>query len=1058
MRTSKKADKAKEVEVILKRIFLFITLTIFISLSFGKRVTLVRGRVGQPPQAPLNTNYTLKLITDSGVETIPVYKFQNLALFRKFMPPRQKSTEPLRETKHILALRVEFVEDDDPLTSGNGKMVLEPWNTPDSGLFYDPPHTKTYFERQMQALSNYYKSNSFGNLEVTWTVKPDAESISYQLPNRMRYYCGFDHYDPETGFIWYNVWAREMGLVRILADAIAAADQDETIDFSDYDGVMIFHAGVGWEVGVGFGRFCDLNSVYIPPGALEFFLGKPYILANAGTDTIRECTIDPEMERVDDYMVGLLGTVCHEFGHLVGLPDLYDVYGRSSGVGSWDIMCNGAYAGSASAGAPPGAVPTNLGAWSRYFLGWVTPQTITNPDTTLTVRAAEIDTTQYEVADQTMIKIPISETEFFLIENRQQDIIQKDTIIIDVEDGVPIYVDRGEYDFFLPGKGILIWHIDDNVVDAGYPYDTVQVNPQHKGVDLEEADGIQHFDAWWFGDTLEYFGSLYDPFFVDDSNKANHYFGPLSNPNSDSYFGKSLVTIEVESKNDTLMDFSYKLGIYQSGFPLTVRPWQQIQAVSYGDLDGNGDTEVIVAIKIGSIYAYNSDGSPYGTYTSYNEINTFLSVGDINSDGAEDILFATGSDIVCLDGLTLSPMPNFPFTADNEILSTPLLFDINDDSQNEIIFGSKDRKLYCLDSTGTNIANFPISLSTELVSTPCVFKENEGLVGVQGSNGLFWLINRDGIVKEFTDAKHNMITYASPVVGDMDRDGNPEAVIINGFGTIYIFGEDTLEQWFDILIDTTFYFTPALADLDNDGYLEIIMPNSSKTLFVNNRNGTSENNFPIYYDDYLFHPLLVGDFDDNTVKEIVFGRATLDTLARGQLMLVNNRKKEFEFSPLFGEGGFTSPGVIFDLDADGDLELACGSDFGRLYVWDFPGTSVSWSGYMNSPKNWGRFEGELIQPQVAEGLLGNCYIYPSPVEREGIVRFFLHQEADVTVEILDIVGHEIGSVRVANTTPNEYNEIGFDFTLQSNGVYIVRVEAKNGAKREVKFQKFAILK
>jgi len=1045
----------------LKKIFLFTLLILFTNLGFGKQVTLLRDRLGQPPQQPLNTPYTLKLITDTGVETIPVRKFQNIALYRRFMPPRPQPTEPLRETKHILALRVEFVEDDDSLTSGNGKMDLEGFNTPESGLFYDPPHTKIYFERQMQALSNYYKSNSFGNLEVTWTVKPDAESLSYQLPNKMRYYCGYDHYDPETGFIYYNIWAREMGLVRVLVDAIAAADQDETIDFSDYDGVMIFHAGVGFEVSLSFGGFCDLNSVYIPAGALEFYLGKPYILANAGTDTIRDGTLDPEMERVGEYMVGLLGTVCHEFGHLVGLPDLYDVSGRSSGVGSWDIMCNGAYTGNPYAGAPPGSVPANLGAWSRYFLGWVTPQTITNPDTVLTLRAAEIDTTQYEVADQTMIKIPISETEFFLIENRQQDIVQKDTIIIDVEDGVPIYVDYGEYDFFLPGSGILIWHIDDNVIDANYAMDIIQVNPQHKGVDLEEADGIQHFDAWWFGDSLEFFGSLYDAFFVDDNNKANHYFGPLSNPNSDSYYGKSLVTIDVKSKLDTLMDFSFNLGIYQSGFPVLVRPWQQIQSVSYGDLDGDGNTEVIAAIKRGSVYAFNSDGSPYGTYTAYSEINTFLSVGDIDGDGAEDILFGTGSHIVCLDGVSLTPMPHFTFTADNEILATPLLFDINGDSHNEIIFGSKDRKLYCLDSTGTNIPNFPIYLSTELLSTPCVFDENEGLIGVLGSNGLFWLVNRDGVVKEFTDARHNMITYASPVVGDMDRDGAPEAVIINGFGTVYIFGEDTLEQWFDILIDTTFYVTPALADLDNDGYLEIIMPNSSKTLFVTNRNGTSENKFPIYYEDYIFYPLLIADFDDNNTDEIVFSLATSDTLGNSHLMLVNNRNKEFEFSPLFGEGGFSSPGVVFDLDADGDLELACGSDFGRLYIWDFPGTDVSWSGYMNSPKNWGCFAGELMQPQIAAGLLGNCYIYPSPVEREGWVRvrYFLNQEADVTVEIIDIVGHEIGSPeRIDNATPNEYNEVRFNLTEESNGIYIVRVEAKNGSRREVKFKKFAILK
>lgn len=113
---------------------------------------------------------------------------------------------------------------------------------------------------------------------------------------------------------------------------------------------------------------------------------------------------------------------------------------------------------------------------------------------------------------------------------------------------------------------------------------------------------------------------------------------------------------------------------------------------------------------------------------------------------------------------------------------------------------------------------------------------------------------------------------------------------------------------------------------------------------------------------------------------------------------------------------------------------------------------------MNSPQNWGMYTGQLNETQVASGLLGNCYIYPSPVEREANVRFFLNHDADVTVEIMDIVGHKIGRVRVVNPTPNEYNEVPFDFVKQSNGVYVLRVEADDGSNREVKFKKFAVLK
>lgn len=1027
---------------------------LFAMILFSEPLVLTRRAFNQPYEPP-SSHLTLKMIFDHGTESHAVHRYQHISIFKDFPLPAPSRR---RTVWRVLVLRVEFVEDDDPSTSGNGKMDFLGYGSAADGLYYDPPHVKKYFTRQMQFLSNFYKSNSFGNLEIEYTVKPDHPTKSYQLPHMMGYYSGFVRYDTESGFVYYNVYAMEMGLVRILADAIASADFDPTVDFSEYDEIIIFHAGTLMQTSLNFFRFRDIPSATIPRGALETYLGIPYLLANAGTDTIWSASINSEMARVDEYMVGNMGTICHEFGHLLGLPDLYDVTGYSNGVGSWCLMGTGGWEGSPAIGAPEGVIPANLSAWPRYWLGWVDPVVVADPETLLTLRASEIDTTQYGLADQTMIQIPISETEFFLLENRQQDIQQKDTVIVDVEDGVPVSVDHGEYDFFIPGSGVLIWHVDDKVIDSTWAYNIVQINPQHKGVDLEEADGIQHFDAWFYVDSIEYYGSRYDAFFVSDDNKANSHLGPFTNPNSDAYFGKSLYNIEVSSALDTIMNLSFDLGFHQAGFPIMVRRNQRIQATTYGDLDGNGDIEIVVATYNGHLYAYNHDGSLYASYSSFKMLSTYLSVGDVNGDQADDVLFGSGFEIICLDGTTLTPFTNFSFAADNDITGTPLLYDLNGDSSLEIIIGSKDRYLHCLDSLGNDIAPFPLYLNTELLSTPCVFDNDKRFIGTLGSDGRFWIINEDGVLKEFTDAQHNMLTFAAPVVGDLDRDGDPEAVIINGYGTIYIYSADTLEEKFDILIDTTFYVTPALADLDQDGYLEIIMPNSSRSLYVTNRNGTSENNFPIHFDDYLYYPLVIADLDDDGTDEIIVGIGTSDSLGSGELRLLHDRNHACEFSPLFGEGGFNSPGAVLDLDGDGDLELASGTDFGRLYVWDFPGQKVSWSCLMNSPKQWGFYTGILSEPQSASGLIGSFYIYPSPVENEGVVRFFLNQEAEVKVEILDIVGHQIGHKTLEHTTANEYNEIGFNFERQSNGMYIVRIEASNGTVREVKFKKFAVLK
>lgn len=1030
---------------------------IFAGLVSGKQVVLTRDHPVHQVQEPVDPRLKIKFVGPGGeTETIAAKSAATHRFLRQFKDwPLRKGRQQLK----ILVLRVEFVADDDSATTGNGKMDLVGYGSVEDGLFYDPPHTKDYFEKQMQFLSNYYKANSFGHCRVEYDVRPAASSHSYQLPHKMNYYSGFDHIEYLGGGITiavYNTYIMEMGIVRIVADAIAAADQDTSIHFSDYDNVVVFHAGCLWQVGAGFNRFQDIPSATVPPLAFEYYLGKSYFVVDAGQDTV-ECAIslNSEHARVDGIILGSLGTAVHEFGHILGLPDLYDVYGYSMGVGSWDLMGYGGWAGSQSIGAPYGSLPTCLGAWPRYYLGWVDPLVYTAPESLLTLRASEIDTTQYAVAGQTMIKIPISATEYYLIENRQQDIRKKDTVVVDVENGVPVYIDDGEFDFFLPGSGILVWHIDENVI---YGSDYMQTDPGHKGVDLEEADGIQHYDAYLYYDTLEFYGSKYDAFFADDSGKANHRFGPFTRPNSDSYYGKTLANIEIKSQPDTLMSLAFDYDIYLEGFPATVRPNQAIYATTWGDFDGDSDREILCLTRNGYLQVMHHDGTTgqgrfFGTFTTY------PAIGDLDSDGDDDVVFGSNAGLFGLDGLTLDTLPGFPFIAGDAIVGAPLLFDINGDGRLEIIFGSMDRNLYCLNRDGASLPGFPVYLNTWVLSTPCVFDEEARKIGVLGSDGRFWLVGANGVLKEFTDSRHTLVGYSSPVTGDLDRDGEPEAVIINGNGTVYVYGADTLEEKFEILIDTTMYLTPALADIDNDGYLEIISPNSSKTLFVSNRNGTSENNFPLRAGQNLGYPLFVCDVDgEDNREEIVYGLAPADSLGSGTLELVNDRKRVSAFSHLFGEGGFSSPGVVCDLNSDGDLEIAAGSDAGILYVWDFPITKSSWTGYMNSPRNWGKFTGQLGAPPVAAALLGHSYVYPSPVSRRGRVRFYLYRTADVRIDILDVSSRKVGSVKDIRTTASEYNEVEFDFSNIANGVYIARIEAHDGDRRDVRFSKFAILK
>jgi len=269
------------------------------------------------------------------------------------------------DTVRVLCLRVEFQTDTTPLTTGDGKMDTLGFLSPDSGLFYDPPHFKTYFERQMEGLRNYYRAQSLGRLYVEYTVMPSGEKACYQLPREMEFYGDTISYD-----------AIEIGLVRLMHDAFKVADGDSEIHFGDYDEFIVFHAGSGLQSDYGLRNDSpfDLLAGEIPSGAIQVYLGVPYISVDSGRTRIEHGTVLPEMMRQDTMygdetnilgMTGLAGTLFHEFAHLLGAYDLYDVTGMTMGVGGWSLMGYGSWLGDYGAGAPPGVIPGFLDAYHR---------------------------------------------------------------------------------------------------------------------------------------------------------------------------------------------------------------------------------------------------------------------------------------------------------------------------------------------------------------------------------------------------------------------------------------------------------------------------------------------------------------------------------------------------------------------------------------------------------------------------------------------------------------------------------------------------------------------
>jgi len=218
-----------------------------------------------------------------------------------------------------------------------------------------------------QTLTQYYNEISFGDLNLTGTVYG-----WYTLPQTNEYYAG-----PGT---CYGL-CETAHMYQLVQSTIAASDA--AVNFGQYDndgpdgipnsgdddGYVDFAAFVHPEMSGA----CNGGT----PGNIWSHRSafNPGILTNdarAGGGLIRvsDYVIQP-VYNCDNSTLIEIGVFCHEFGHALGLPDLYDIDGGSRGVGYWCLMGEGMW------NTP--SQPAHMGAWSLGEMGWADVDEVQGP-------------------------------------------------------------------------------------------------------------------------------------------------------------------------------------------------------------------------------------------------------------------------------------------------------------------------------------------------------------------------------------------------------------------------------------------------------------------------------------------------------------------------------------------------------------------------------------------------------------------------------------------------------------------------------------------------------
>ncbi|MGQ9583277.1 MAG: M6 family metalloprotease domain-containing protein [Thermoplasmatota archaeon] len=359
-------------------------------------------------------------------------------------------------------------------------------------------HTPAYFENLLfntsqSSMAKYFADNSRSTFNVSGTVT----SKFYTANNTEAWYGTYEFTDPPA-----SGYGNAQNLT---LEAVLKADAD--LDYSKFDGdgdgyvdhLLIIHSGKddandGDSSGPGgdaqmWSHAWAMDSVVYLDGVKLYY----YTMLSEE---------DP------------MGVFAHEFGHDIGLPDLYDTdYSSDGGVGAWDLMASGSWNNG-------GATPAMLSAWCRVQLGWVSPTVVNSDSQGLEAGRAEDNALAFKVW------VNFSNKEYFLVENRQQT----------------------GFDASLPGSGLLIWHVNDSASNNN--------RDAYRLVDLEEADNnnkaSESTDPW-------------------RSNATG--FTPTSSPSSSDYSGKNTgIRIYNISASGSTMTFDVDLGNSAPSAPLPASP------------------------------------------------------------------------------------------------------------------------------------------------------------------------------------------------------------------------------------------------------------------------------------------------------------------------------------------------------------------------------------------------------------------------------------------------------------------------------------------------------
>lgn len=989
----------------------------------------------------------------------------------------------VEDTFRILAIRVEFQPDSLSTTTGNGTFGD---GIPEGSIVDPLPHDLIYFEDHLRFLRNYYFEISDGKVIIdTFAVYPRDTVGSYTLPEQMWVYN-------------YNLSPQDLdtSLAHLFIDAWYSAAQDPEIHFEEWNTFIIFHAGIGQDFTISFDETPhDIPSAYFRLQDLQDALNDPFYQGIPNSDStfyIQGGLLLPESERQSevDMEIALNGTAALLFGQWIGLPALYNTNTGASGVGRFDLMDQGS-------GNFAGMVPSRPCAFTRVYAGWEQPQMITPSavaDTFLVNQTGFGD--PLNPALHEIYRINLNENEYYLIENRSWDPdslsytyaydnagnvlkINEDYSVQKLNDDFGVIVRVDNYDFGIPGEGILIWHIDDEVIAERIDSNAVNNNLAHRGVELVEADGAEDIgqeygfldvgygaEYGWAGDFF-YRGN--EAFLSANPNLGSVRFFDNSFPGTRTHDGSSTgLLIKNFSARDTVMEFSVQNTWAQQGFPRQLI--ESSGSLSPSALDFNEDDWVdliLTATPGGTLQAFDSLGIPEGFLSGNDTILVQLDsiittpAVDVYPEGFTAIVPSRDGKVYRVDYSLAASSIVF---LDNIFLNAPSVCV-------PVIHGSENDRIWVTGDNNGTVYAFDVNDDKLWKFAPFT---GEGIIGLcladTGSELSVFALTSDGSALLFNDQGDTLWTAKLPFnpafapICLLHQQNRLDLVAVGEGGEVAMFDNaGSMQPGFPFNCGMNVTAPPSAADFNADGYMELILIGANRILGVQ-VNGVLSPNWPIQIDNNrpiepIVSPPVITNLTVGEQLHVIFGWSGGSVDAR------DNWCNKAESFPRSTGSQVTSAPLVIQLDEDSAPELIVLSEEGMLYAWnleDLGGYDFQrrpWNGLQNGNRRQGigKDSVEVIAAPQQALVTTKVYPWPNPAKDEVHIRFLLGQDGKITARIFDGAGDLVKELSCWAQAGLE-NDLTWNLADVSSGIYIARVEAETSAGTEKAFIKIAVVK